>query len=313
MSLVARAVIAGCGAHGYVLAVEAMARWLEPQAYLVSSNRIAVAGAGRIGQAHIQRIIAEPQASLAAIIDPSPQAREQAAALDVPWFADLEEGLQQARPDGVVIATPNRLHVANGLTAVAAGVPMLMEKPIADDVAGAMRLVEAAEAAGVPILVGHHRRHSPLIQRARAIVASGRLGRITAVTGLCLYRKPDHGYFDGANAWRREPGGGVILINLVHVVDDLRNICGEITEVQAASSSAARGFPVEDTAAILLRFRQRRARHARHLRHSAAAPWSWELTSGEDKAYPRTDQFCYLIAWNRRARSERAAPGSLAT
>ena len=47
----------------------------------MSSNvRIAVAGAGRIGQAHIQRIIAEPQASLAAIIDPSPQAREQAAA-----------------------------------------------------------------------------------------------------------------------------------------------------------------------------------------------------------------------------------------
>ena len=213
----------------------------------------------------------------------------------MPWFADLEEGLQQARPDGVVIATPNRLHVANGLTAVAAGVPMLMEKPIADDVAGAMRLVEAAEAAGVPILVGHHRRHSPLIQRARAIVASGRLGRITAVTGLCLYRKPDHGYFDGANAWRREPGGGVILINLVHVVDDLRNLCGEITEVQAATSSAARGFPVEDTAAILLRFASG-ALGTLAISDSAAAPWSWELTSGEDKAYPRTDEFCYLIA-----------------
>ena len=49
------------------------------------------------------------------------------------------------------------------------------------------------------------------------------------MTGLCLFRKPDPGYFDGADAWRREPGGGVILINLIHVVDDLRNLCGEIT------------------------------------------------------------------------------------
>ena len=260
-----------------------------------SSVRIAVAGAGLIGQAHIRRIIAEPEASLAAIIDPSPKTEEQARSLGVPWFADLEEGLEGARPDGVVIATPNRLHVPNGLAAIAAGVPALLEKPIAGDVASAMCLVEASEAADVPILVGHHRRHSPLIQRARAVVASGRLGRITTVTGLCLYRKPDRGYFDGANAWRREPGGGVILINLVHVVDDLRNLCGEITSVQAAASSAARGFPVEDTAAALLHFASG-ALGTLTISDAAAAPWSWELTSGEDKAYPRTDEFCYLIA-----------------
>lgn len=262
---------------------------------MTGSVRIAVTGAGRIGQAHIQRIVAEPEATLAAIVDPSPQAQAQAGALGVPWFADLEEGLARARPDGVVIATPNRLHVANGLAAVAAGVPALVEKPLADDLADAMRLVEAAEAAQVPILVGHHRRHSPLIQRARAVVASGRLGRITAVTGLCLYRKPDQGYFDGPNAWRREPGGGVILINLIHVIDDLRNLCGEIASVQAAISFAARGFPVEDTAAILLRFANG-ALGTLAIPDSAAAPWSWELTSGEDKAYPCTDEACYLIA-----------------
>ena len=129
-----------------------------------------------------------------------------------------------------------------------------------------MRLVEAAEAAGVPILVGHHRRHSPLIQRARAIVASGRLGRITAVTGLCLYRKPDHGYFDGANAWRREPGGGVILINLVHVVDDLRNLCGEITEVQAAHLLRRPRLPRRGYGRDPAALRQRRARHALRFR-----------------------------------------------
>ena len=91
----------------------------------------------------------------------------------MPSFADLEEGLRSVKPDGVVIATPNQLHVPNGLAAVEAGVPMLLEKPVSGDVESALQLVEAAEKAGVAILVGHHRRHSPLIQRAREIVEFG--------------------------------------------------------------------------------------------------------------------------------------------
>jgi len=74
--------------------------------------------------------------------------------------------------------------------AVQAGIPMLLEKPVSDDVDSALQLVGAAEKAGVRILVGHHRRHSPLTQKAREIVQSGRLGRITAVNGLCLFLKP---------------------------------------------------------------------------------------------------------------------------
>src|SRR5215212_7740665 len=256
--------------------------------------RIAVAGAGLIGQAHIKRVLEEPQAALAAIIDPSPKAKEQAEALGVPSFADLETGLQSAKPDGVVIATPNQLHVPNGLTVVKAGVPMLLEKPVSGDVESALQLVEAAEKAGVSILVGHHRRHSPLIQRAREIAESGRLGKLTAVTGLCLLLKPKD-YFDGPGSWRREPGGGVVLINLIHVIDDLRNICGDIVAVQAAESSAARDFPVEDTAAMILHFANG-ALGTLNISDAANAPWSWELTSGENKAYPQTDQFCYLVA-----------------
>jgi len=247
-----------------------------------------------IGQAHIKRIREEPQAELAGIIDPSPKAKEQAEALGVPSFADLEEGLRSVKPDGVVIATPNQLHVPNGLTAVEAGVPMLLEKPVSGDVKSALQLVEAAEKAGVAILVGHHRRHSLLIQRAREIVESGRLGKLTAVSGLCLFLKPAD-YFNGSGSWRREPGGGVVLINLIHVIDDLRNICGDIVAIQAAESSAARDFPVEDTAAMILHFANG-ALGTLNISDAANAPWSWELTAGENKVYPQTDQFCYLFA-----------------
>jgi predicted dehydrogenase len=256
--------------------------------------RIAVAGAGLIGRAHIKRILEEPEAELASIVDPSPSVKGQAARFGVPIHADLDEAFRSEKPDGVVIATPNQLHVANGLTAVRAGVPMLLEKPVSGDVESAMELVNAAEAANVPILVGHHRRHSPIIQRAKEIVASGRLGKITAVNGMCLFRKPLKGYFEGTNSWRREPGGGVVLINLIHAIDDLRNICGDILAIQAAESNAARGFVVEDTAAMILHFANG-ALGTLMISDVANAPWSWELTSGEDKAYPHTDQFCYVV------------------
>jgi len=262
---------------------------------MTTPARIAVVGAGLIGQAHIKRVLEEPHATLAGIADPSPQSKAQAEMLGVTWASDIETLLVQAKPDGVVIATPNQLHVQHGMAAVQARVPMLLEKPVADDVDNALTLVAAAEQAGVPILVGHHRRHSPLIRRAREVIASGRLGQVTAVNGLCWFRKPSKDYFEGKNVWRREPGGGVVLINLIHVIDDLRNLCGDIFSVQAAESNTARGFAVEDTAAMILRFANG-ALGTLTISDAAAAPWSWELTSGENKAYPQTDQFCYMVA-----------------
>ena len=254
--------------------------------------RIAVAGAGLIGKAHIKRVLEEPGASLAAIVDPAPAARDDAGRLGVPWFADLEAMLRDARPDGVILATPNQLHLKGALATIAAGVPTLLEKPVAETVEDAMTIVEASEKAGVPVLIGHHHRSSLTMAKAKEIIASGALGRITAVNALCWYLKPAD-YFDVA--WRREKGGGVILINLVHVIDDLRILCGDIGAVQAIVSHAARGFAVEDTAAILLQFGNG-ALGTLTVSDSAAAPWSWELTSGENKAYPLTDQSCYMIA-----------------
>ena len=90
-----------------------------------------------------------------------------------------------------------------------------------------------------------------MIAKAREIVRSGRIGAVTAVVGLALFLKPDD-YFDVA--LRREDGGGPVLINLIHDIDDLRLICGEIVAVDAMVSAARRGHAVEDTAAVIARF-----------------------------------------------------------
>ena len=253
--------------------------------------RLAVLGAGLIGSRHVAHVGRVPEAALAAIVDPSPTGEDLARAQGVPWFPSFGDLIRSDRPDGVIVATPNRTHVAIGLEAVEAGVPALVEKPLADGVDDGTRLVEAAERLGVPLLTGHHRRHNPMIARAKRIVDSGRLGTILAVHATCWFYKPDP-YFEAA--WRREAGAGPVFLNLIHDVDTLRHLCGEVASVQAIESNAARGHAVEDTAAILLRFRSG-ALGTLTVSDAIVAPWSWELTTGENPAYPRQDETCYVL------------------
>ena len=261
--------------------------------------KIAVAGAGQIGKRHIEHIRSSDDCMLSAIIDPAASAADYARSLGVPLYETLAELFDRDRPDGVILATPNQLHVDHALECIAAGVPTLIEKPIAHTLAAGIRLCEAAEAARVPILVGHHRPHGSIIAKAVEVIGSGVLGRIVAVVGTVLFYKAENeGYFDGDSTWRREPGGGPILLNMIHEIGNLRALCGEIAAVQAFSSSATRNFPVEDTVAIALRFANG-ALGTFMLSDTAASDRSWEHTSGEDPRYAKahtSEDDCYLVS-----------------
>ena len=261
----------------------------------MSAVRISVAGVGAIGIRHVQEIELSGSAALASLVDPAPAAADVAARYGVPLFSSLAEMFEAARPDGVVLATPNTLHASGGLECVRAGVPVLVEKPLADSVADGAGLVAAAEEAKVPLLTGHHRQHSPIMAKAREIVDSGRLGRIVTVVGTALFSKPDD-YFEAGGGWRRRPGGGPILLNLIHDVQNLMQLAGEIVSVQASASSTTRGYPVEDTAAMVFRFGGG-ALGTFVLSDAAASPRSWEQTSRENTAYATyADEDCYHIA-----------------
>ena len=262
--------------------------------------RIAVAGAGAVGCRHIEEIERSPSAVLASIVDISPKAADAARQRGVALYGSLAELLAKDRPDGVIIATPNRLHVAQALECVAAKVPTLVEKPVADNLRDGVRLCEAAERAGVTLLVGHHRRHSPILHKAVDIVRSGVLGLLVGVIGSAVFYKPDaEGYYDGPNAWRRQPGGGPILINMIHEIGNLRAMVGEIVAVQAFASGATRGFEVEDTVAINLRF-ENGALGAFLLSDTGASPKSWEQTSHENEAYAAYgDEDAYTLVGTR--------------
>ena len=256
--------------------------------------RIAVAGAGLIGKAHIAVIQHSSHCALSAIVDPSAGATALAAAHGVPLYDSLDVLLAQDKPDGIILATPNALHVTQALQCMAAGVPILLEKPIATTVHEAQILVDQVESSAAKVLIGHHRAHSAIMAQAKQVVDSGRLGSLVAVMGSALFFKPDS-YFTDA-PWRREIGAGPILINMIHEVHNLRMLCGDIVAVQAFKSNATRGFAVEDTVAINLRFTSG-ALGSFMLSDTAASPRSWEQTSQENKAYTSyDDEDCYVIS-----------------
>lgn len=255
---------------------------------------IAVAGAGVIGRAHIAVIAQSSQCRLSAIVDPSEAAQALAQTHGVPWFATLDELLATASPDGVILATPNAMHVPQALQCIAAGVPVLVEKPIAHTVADAQKLVQATQTHSAKVLIGHHRAHSPIMREAKAVIDEGRLGQLVSVMGSAMFYKPDD-YFTQA-PWRHEVGGGPVLINLIHEIHNLRMLCGEIIEVQAMTSNVVRGFAVEDTASITFRFASG-VLASFMLSDTAASARSWEQTSQENKAYASyDDEDCYVIA-----------------
>jgi len=254
--------------------------------------RLLLIGAGVIGRTHIDRIGRDPHLALAGIAEPSAAGKALAEQLGVPWAASHLELLERTQAQGAIVATPNASHVGMAIDCLERGVAALVEKPVADTVAEALALVQAQQRTGVPVLVGHHRRHNPINSRARSILQDGRLGRVVTANVMCTVLKPD-AYFDAA--WRRQPGGGPVLINLIHEIDMLRFLCGEITEVQALSSNAVRGFAVEDTAAAVLRFASG-ALGTVVLSDAAASPWCWDFCAAEQDQYPRQDVQSHFIA-----------------
>jgi predicted dehydrogenase len=253
---------------------------------------LAVVGAGLIGRSHIDRALRGPHFDLVGVADPSDGAREFAQAAHVAWFADFAAMQDAVRPRAVIVATPNATHARVAVHCLAHGAAVLVEKPIADTLEDAQRICDASAAAKLPAIVGHQRRHNPIVKRAKEIIDGGGLGRPVCLTTMSTWYKPPE-YFE--TRWRREKGGGPILINLIHDIDQLRYLFGDIANVQAMVSSATRGYEVEDTASVLLRFCNG-ALGTVSVSDTAVAPWNWDLAAGEAERFPRQDVNSHFLS-----------------
>jgi predicted dehydrogenase len=143
--------------------------------------RIAVVGAGKFGQTHLDVFaqLGDRGVELAAIAEADP-ARAEAlrARYGIPVYGDHREMLEMVPIDAVSVATPDHLHRAIVVDAAAAGKHVLVEKPLDVTVEGAEAMVRAARTAGVLLQVDFHKRYDPDHQAIERRVRSGDLGDI---------------------------------------------------------------------------------------------------------------------------------------
>ena len=198
--------------------------------------RVGLVGAGGITRAHIPgyRLCAD-RAEVTAIADA--RAEAAAAARDAlgggTVFADWRDLLERGQVDAVDICLPHDLHAPAAIAAAEAGKHVLVEKPIARNLDEADAMVDAAERAGVVLMVCHDRRYHPAFARIKALLDEGVIGR-----PLCLRLdhnqyirlQPEHWIFQ-----KERLGGGAVMSCLTHQFDLMRWYGGDIARVGGLS------------------------------------------------------------------------------
>ncbi len=253
--------------------------------------RLGVIGLGMIGKVHAETAAKLAECRLVAVSDVDPNTEKIAKAIDARYFRDYQEMIEKEDLEGVVIAVPNNLHADVGVTCAQKRLHILLEKPIASTLSDADRLIESAQQNKVQLLVGHHRRFNAAINAVREMIQSGKIGNLVGVAIVWSMYKPDE-YFD--LAWRKMKGGGPILINTIHEIDNLRYMCGKISRVYAEASNAARRFEVEDSLSISIRL-ESGALASIFMSDAAPSLWAYEATTGENPFFFHSTQDCYYI------------------
>ncbi|MEP3346364.1 MAG: Gfo/Idh/MocA family oxidoreductase [Litoreibacter sp.] len=232
--------------------------------------RLLIAGIGLIGRRHLEHALSMPQIDVVGVVDP--QLRQE----HVPHYSSIEAVTVEA--DAILIATPSHLHADHAEAAAARGWHMLIEKPVAHSLDAADRIIAAAETAGVQTLVGHHRRHHSAVAALKAILAEGIIGTPVLASMIWAMKKPDP-YFDVA--WRAGPDGSPVLINLVHEVDLLRYLFGDVISVSGTGSNAQRNAARVESGAAVLGFEGGMAASIAFA-DTSASPFGFEAGTGEN-------------------------------
>ncbi len=221
--------------------------------------RVAIAGYGLAGAVFHAPLVAVTEGmTVAAVTTSDPERAEQARAAypGVAVAPDADALLGAIFDiDLLVVATPNRFHVAIARAALESRIPVVMDKPLAPDAAAAAALVEDFAAADVPFTVFQNRRWDGDFLTVRRLVDAGELGAVTRLESRFERFRPQV----SADAWREMPGereGGGLLLDLgAHLVDQALLLFGHPVRVYAEVNARRPGAQVDDDVFVALEHR----------------------------------------------------------
>jgi predicted dehydrogenase len=222
---------------------------------LSESLRYAVVGAGVIGEVHVASV-ADLAVDVVAVVDPVAERRDRlASATGGKPYADVPSMLAGEQPDLVIVATPPTSHAAVAVACLDAGAHVMVEKPIAVEVAEADAIQRAAERAGRLAIVDLQYRYMPSVERAKQLIDAGAVGRVLRASVSESMLRTTAYYRDAPwrATWAGE-GGGVLANQAPHALDVLCYLLGQPRQVVGWTRRLLHDIECEDTAMGLVEF-----------------------------------------------------------
>jgi len=221
-----------------------------------SLRYVIVGCAASIVPTHLQALARLPTAQIVGMSDiDAERGAARAAEVGCPFFADHRALLAGVRPDVAVICTPHPFHAPIALDCFAAGAHVLVEKPMAVEVAEADTMIEAADAAGRILAVNFQQRFRPAIESVRRLIDAGELGELVRVLCVEPWFRPA-AYYRSASwrgTWAGE-GGGVLMNQAPHTLDLLCYLARLPTKVWGWTRTLVHAIETEDTAQAMLEY-----------------------------------------------------------
>lgn len=218
-------------------------------------GEVLVAGLGSIGERHVRNLLAAGHRDVS-VLRRSPTPPRTLAPDSFVTITDEDEAFNR-RPAALIIATPSSMHGSLLKRAVDAGIPTMVEVPVASSLDGLPAIAERADDFGVPVLVAHNLRFHPCLNEIRNALARRDIGP-------ALYSQAQFGeYLPGGHRWedyrgryeaRRDLGGGPILTSL-HEIDHAIWLFGKAESVVCSTATRSLDIDVEDTAMMVITHR----------------------------------------------------------
>lgn len=220
--------------------------------------RTAIVGCGKVGETHAMALRDLPESRFAAVCDTAAGRSEQMAArYGVQAYQDVEVMIREAGIEAIMVCTPHPLHEEPTVIAAEQGVHVLIEKPMASSLAACDRMLAAAAQGGAILGVVSQRRLFEPVQRMKAAIDAGKIGR-PVLGQFLMYSWRDPAYYL-SDPWRGKwetEGGGVLVNQSPHQLDLLQWFMGDVEEVTGYWGNLNHpSIEVDDTAVAIVKFR----------------------------------------------------------